>query len=327
MDDLELLRELRADVPAPSAERLRVVRARALRRRARLRAVPFLLTAATVTVAAVLVGAVAMTGAGSPPAGPTATLRTKTVSAQAVLQQAAWVVQRRRPAAAPRPEQWIYRKRVVRQPGGSDKVEEYWTRYDGLRQAHRQGQGPIETRTYTPDPADDDLTPQEFAAKLAALPTDPRKLLAQVKADPLWAAEPEGRPAEPADVRAFRVLSVYLDQEVPLPPELHAAIFRAMAEIPGVRVDAGVRDAAGRAGIGIAYEPGPAACPRCYNGRGLLIERSYIILDPTTYAYLGRHVVQFQDYIVDGEVAVPRGADYLSAELARGIVDRPALPR
>lgn len=179
-------------------------------------------------------------------------------------------------------------------------------------------------------PADDDLTPQEFAAKLAALPTDPHKLLAHVKADQFWVTKPEGvKLREPADDRAFRVLSVYLDQEVPLPPKLHAAIFRALAEIPNVRVDVGVRDAAGRTGIGIAYEPGRARQPGSYDKNGRLLSRSYLVLDPTTYEYLGRHVEQLQDEIIDGEVAFRKGtAAFLSAELARGIVDRPGeIPR
>ncbi|NRQ36886.1 CU044_5270 family protein [Nonomuraea sp. NN258] len=286
--------------------------------------VPSLLAAAAATAALVVV-----TGTDSPAARQDVTLRTTPVSAEAVLRQAALVVQERRPIAEPRPEQWIYRKLLVQQATGGGTVQEYWTRYDGRVQVMRQGQGPFEKHTYVPDPADDDLTPQEFAAKLAALPTDPHRLLAQVKADRFWAAKPEGAAEEPADDRAFRVLSVYLDQEVPLPPELHAAIFRALAEIPNVRVDVGVRDAAGRPGVGIAYEPGPAHQPGYYDKDGRLLSRSYLVLDPTTYEYLGRHVEQLQDEVINGEIAFRKGtASFRSAVLARGVFDRPGeLPR
>jgi hypothetical protein len=319
----------RRSVVAFNADRLHALRARAraLKRRRRFWVVPSLLATATAAAAVVI----AMTGTDSPVARPDVTMQTRPVSAEAVLRHAALVVQRRQPIASPRPEQWIYRRVVVQQSGDSSTVQEYWTRYDGRKQVLRQGQGSFETSTHVPDPADDDLTPQEFAAKLAALPTDPRKLLAHVKADQFWATKPEdeGKLREQADDRAFRVLSVYLDQEVPLPPKLHAAIFRALAEIPGVRVDVGVRDAAGRTGIGIAYEPGRAHHPGRYDKNGRLLSRSYLILDPTTYEYLGRHVEQLQDEIINGEVAFPKGtAAFLSAELARGIVDRPGeIPR
>ncbi|MEU4325305.1 CU044_5270 family protein [Nonomuraea dietziae] len=326
----ERARRPRRIVKAFNADRLRTRRAQArvlaLKRRRRLWIVPSLLAAATATAVMVM----AMTGTDSPVARPDVTMQTRPVSAEAVLRHAALVVQQRQPIAAPDPEQWIYRKIVVRQADDNSTVQEYWTRYDGRKRVMRQGQGPFETHTSVPDPADDDLTPQEFAAKLAALPTDPHKLLAHVKADQFWVAKPEEvKLREPADDRAFRVLSVYLDQEVPLPPKLHAAVFRALAEIPNVRVDVGVRDAAGRTGIGIAYEPGRARQPGSYDKNGRLLSRSYLVLDSTTYEYLGRHVEQLQDEILHGEVAFRKGTTaFLSAVLARGIVDRPGeVPR
>jgi hypothetical protein len=219
----------------------------------------------------------------------------------------------------------MYRKTVVRQPGGAAEPQEHWTRFDGTRQAVRLGRGPLETRTSVPDPADDDLTPREFAARLAALPTDPGELLAHVKADGHWATRPEGEAhaAEHPDARAFRVLSVYLDQEVPLPPRLHAAIFRALARIPGVRVDHGVRDAAGRPGMGIAYERDAPGVGTERDADGRVVARSYLLLDAATYEFLGRRVDYLRDYVLGGEVLFRAGSFYASAVVAAGVVERP----
>ncbi|MFF4985557.1 CU044_5270 family protein [Streptosporangium saharense] len=210
----------------------------------------------------------------------------------------------------------------------AERHQEYWTRYDGTRQASRQNGGGMGTNIFTPNPKDDDLTPQECAAKLAALPTDPDRLLAHVKGDRHWATKPEGDPGdrEHPDARAFRVLSVYLDQEVPVPPKLAAAIFRALARIPAVRTYTGVRDALGRPGIGIVYEPGAPGAPGVgvgYDEKGEVVSRSYIVLDPTTYRYLGRRVDYLRDEIINGEVAFRKGSFYASAEVASGVVDKP----
>ncbi|MEV8636941.1 CU044_5270 family protein [Streptosporangium sp. NPDC051023] len=182
------------------------------------------------------------------------------------------------------------------------------------------------TNVIKPDPDDDDLTPRQYAAKLAALPTDPDRLLAHVKGDGHWATKPEGDPGEREhpDARAFRVLSVYLDQEVPVPPRLEAAIFRALAKIPGVRTETGVRDALGRPGIGVAYEPGAPGAPGVgteYDGKGQVIARSYLVLDPTTYHYLGRRVDYLRDETFRGEVMFSKGNFYASAEVVAGVVD------
>ncbi|MFD0884696.1 hypothetical protein ACFQ08_09055, partial [Streptosporangium algeriense] len=170
---------------------------------------------------------------------------------------------------------------------------------------------------------DDDLTPREYAARLAELPTDPGRLLAHVRGDRHWAAKPEGETGEPPDARAFRVLSVYLNQEVPVPPRLRGAIFRALAEIPGVRVDSGVRDAVGRAGIGIAYERGAPGVGTQHDTDGRVVSRSYLVLDATTYEFLGTRTDWVRDEFVNGEVAFPAGSFHATAELAKGVVNGP----
>ncbi|WP_283134987.1 CU044_5270 family protein [Rhizohabitans arisaemae] len=326
MDDLKLLGGMRADAPEPGADRLNALRARALKRR-RFRLAPPLLA---MVVGAVGI-AVVVSGIGSPPTPgvrllPAVTNETKPMRAEIVLRRAAQVSERHTPSPTPRVDQWLYWKLMVRQPDdAAPLVEEYWTRYDGTQQASRHGQGAIEQRHYVPDPNDDNLTPREFAAKLAELPTDPDRLLAHVKADRFWmnkAEEEAGREEHP-DARAFRVLSVYLYQEVPVPPRLRGAIFRALAEIPGVRVDSGVRDAAGRAGIGIAYEKSASGSILRSDANGQVTSRSYLVFDATTYEFLGRRVDFLRDEVFDGHIITPAGSSYASAVVAAGVVDKP----
>ncbi|TMR09868.1 hypothetical protein ETD86_41775 [Nonomuraea turkmeniaca] len=322
MDDLKLLGELRADAPEPDTARLHALRrrvegARRPAKRRRLWLAPSLLAAATAAAGAiVLVSGVERSTAPLP-----VIVETVPMKAEVVLRQAALAAERRRADRAPRADQWMYRKVAVKQPGDDPAaVQEYWTRYDGTEQAFRLDGGPMERRVVKLDPDDDDLTPQQYAARLARLPTDPDKLLAHVKGDRHWADKPKDDPgdAESPDARAFRVLSVYLDQEIPMPPKLEAAIFRALAKIPGVRVDMGVHDAANRAGVGISYDVDSRR-----DAEGRLVSRSYVVLDATTYRYLGRRVDNLQDDVLGGELIAAKGTYYASAELASGVVDEP----
>ncbi|MFF3442530.1 CU044_5270 family protein [Streptosporangium sp. NPDC002721] len=331
MDDLKTLSGLRADAPEPDADRLRSLRARSTGRprrfRFRFRLGPSL--AAVATAAAVAVVAVNGTGwTGGRSAAPVSSPPVKVVPVEAgiVLERAALMAERRERAAEPRPDQWMYRKVAVKQPADTvNDVQEYWTRYDGTRQAFRQNGEEMDMRTIEPDPADDDLTPRQYAAKLADLPADPDRLLDHVRGDRHWATKPEGDPGagEHPDARAFRVLSLYLGQEVAMPSDLEAAIFRALARIEGVRTTAGVLDALGRPGIGLTYEadvPGDGI-QRDANGRA--VTRSYVILDPTTYRYLGSRVDYLEDKMLGGELAFPKGSFYATAEVAAGVVDDP----
>ncbi|WP_329428921.1 CU044_5270 family protein [Streptosporangium sp. NBC_01495] len=327
MDDLKSLRALRADAPEPDADRLRALRARSLRRRHRFRPVLSLSMAMAATVAVIAAVVVVVNNDERSAARPPVTVEATPVSAEVMLRQAALTAEKRRPdRTPPRPDQWLYRKSVGIQPAdGAVDVQEHWTRYDGTRQATRLDSGPVETRTIEPDPGNDDLSPRQYAARLARLPTDPDRLLAHVKGDLHWRDKPDEERGldEPPDARAFRVLSLYLGQEVSMPPKLEAAIFRALARIPGVRVDLGVRDAAGRAGMGIAYEVGAPGFGTQRDENGQVTQRSYVILDSTTYRYLGSRTDYLQDYLIKGEVAFPKGGVFATAEVAAGVVDEP----
>ncbi|WP_436757300.1 CU044_5270 family protein [Streptosporangium sp. V21-05] len=331
MDDLKTLSGFRADAPEPDADRLRSLRARSTGRLRRLRfgLVPSLAAATAAVMVAVAVNGtgpqVTRPGIGaeatqvpSPPVGATP------VEAEVVLERAALMAETRKRDTTPRPDQWMYRKVVVKQPNDTENdVQEYWTRYDGTRHAFRQDGGEMDVRTHEPDPDDDDLSPREYAAKLADLPADPDRLLAHVRGDRHWITKPEDDPGgkEHPDERAFRVLSVYLGQEVPMSSELEAAIFRALARIEGVRTEAGVRDALGRPGIGLAYEVDAPRAGTRRDVNGQVVSRSYVILDPTTYRYLGSRVDYLQDEVLGGELIFPKGSVHATAEVAAGVVD------
>ncbi|WP_336211834.1 hypothetical protein [Nonomuraea sp. LPB2021202275-12-8] len=168
------------------------------------------------------------------------------------------------------------------------------------------------------DADDDDLTPQQYDAKLRELPTDPRKLLAKITKDPHWirGAREEGVPVTvtPDAIRAYGVIMLYLSNYGTMPPRLEAAMFRALALIPGVRIEQGVRDAAGRSGLGVWLE-----------GTSDVPYRRYDILDPGTYRYLGTQTLWLRDERSrhDDTVIAPKGTVWTRALMSSAIVERP----
>ncbi|MGP3955815.1 hypothetical protein ACTWPT_07440 [Nonomuraea sp. 3N208] len=97
-----------------------------------------------------------------------------------------------------------------------------------------------------------------------------------------------------------------------MPPELEAAIFRAMAKIPGVEIEQGVTDATGRTGVGLF---------RATTGEEG--QRRHLILDPRTYRVMADQLTWLRDEVIDGEVAYRKGAVFADVWLASGIVDKP----
>ncbi|MFI6908741.1 CU044_5270 family protein [Nonomuraea sp. NPDC050394] len=324
MDELRSLREWRADVPEPGAEWIIPERRRLLTRiRGRGRALGRRLLAVGAMGAAITVAVVTLRP--QPPAQEPATPATVVqFDSTLVLARAAEVAGRRESAPVPLPTQWHYTKTLDKQPN-SDTAEpsEGWQRYDGMQAAGfdedgRLHVGPEENPL---DADDDDLTPQQYDAKLRELPTDPKKLLAKVTGDRHWikGAREEGVPdsVTPDDIRAYHVIMLYLSRYGSMPPRLEAAMFRALALIPGVRIEQGVSDAAGRSGLGVWLEgPGDAQPYRRYD-----------ILDSATYRYLGRRTVWLRDEMHPDmpEPVARKGAVWSTALLASVIVDRPGL--
>ncbi|WP_204055457.1 CU044_5270 family protein [Microbispora corallina] len=128
--------------------------------------------------------------------------------------------------------------------------------------------------------------------QLAALPADPEATL-----EWLYARQGDRSPA-----RAFDQVQGLLDETV-VPPAARAALYRATALIPGVRVVRRSQDALGRDGVGVAFDA---------NG-----ERTEWVFDRSSLVYLGS-----RDYLVRdsgrGEAGTVLSA---SAVLAQGVTD------
>ncbi|GAA3263248.1 CU044_5270 family protein [Nonomuraea helvata] len=313
MDDLEILAKMRADAPLPEAERLRRLRRRVTRRGRRFVIMPSLLVAA---VAAVAIAVVAVSALKRPPEiRPLPAVETILLNSETVLERAAKTVESRAAAPEPRPDQWEYTKILNVQPAdGRTMTYESWLRYDGKQSAGRDPEGNFHVRDVPPDPGDDDLSPQQYREKLLKLPTDPDKLLAHVVGDRHWIDYPkeESKLVEDPDSRAYRILSLYLKQQAVMPPKLEAAIFRALAKIPGVEIEQNVRDATGRTGLGLFRST-----------IGEENERRYLILDPRTYRVMADQSIWLRDEVINGEVAFRKGAVFADVWLAAGIVDKP----
>ena len=210
MNDLDQLREFRAEIPYPERPRLSPGRSRLLsaarrpqrRRFTVTRRSPLLLTAtaaaAAIAVAAGLAGYGLSTGsapAGHPKALPS---RPKAVPSQGVLaarvlRDASAAASRVPPKTTPSPGQWIYSKLVGYQYPQGTTSDENWITFDGTETAYYEGHGggpiTVHTSPITP-PADitsnplaafnTDATPQTAYYALASLPTAPSQLLATV---------------------------------------------------------------------------------------------------------------------------------------------------
>ncbi len=325
MNDLTSLHEMRAEVPEPGADRLAPARDRLLKAATeptrssrlavhRLGRRALLAGAVGAAVAATLV---VVRQDPEPPAGERIThAQVRLVGTGEALEKAAKVAEARRPiTSTPRPDQWQYRKSLSRQADGSTQEWESWIRYDGGAIAdYHSVKGTFEIRRTEPDPGDDDLSPQQYDRRLRGLPTDPDKLLAKVRGDRHWVDYPveERHLKEPPDDRAFRVISLYLSQRAVMPPKLEAALYRALAKIPGVIAEEGVQDGAGRPGLALS---------RTTNNLG--DTREHVILDPKTFRYLGSRSVTRSDVRhADGSMITKAGDVFSTAELAWGIVDK-----
>lgn len=289
MNELELLQQWRAEIPAPDPARLAAGRERLLaviaaapaaRRKHRPRLVnrrpAFGLVAAAVAVVAIAL----VLGGAVRDSTPRAKL------AAEILQRAA-VVRGERATSVPSRHQWIYQVFVDRTLGQTQRSVS-WERFDGRRTASfvngrlvvyreksvRTPRGnPL--RAYVADP-----TPLTSYAALASLPADPRRLLAQVdraiRHDPGY--DPNGLPTldvvptRTAAQREFHFITQLLWQDTQSGlVRGGGSVFRALATLPGVVAQRGITDALGRAAVGISDDGGAFQ----------------LLLSPRTYQVLG----------------------------------------
>ncbi|MFB4313441.1 CU044_5270 family protein [Actinomadura sp. 21ATH] len=294
-DQIALIARHRPEVPTDPAAR---ARARAHlqrelapgRRRARAGRRAMLLGGLAATAAAAV--AVAQFGA-SPESAPGGEVDLRT------LELAAATVERQAAPARPTPDQWIYTRTKAAyalQSGnvagreamlkGKVTVEEWW-KFDGKQMASSVQNQRI-SRSYIMSPGEKrrpgvprpgfnggdiggpaiwSTLPNKTYDYVASLPAEPGALLARVRKDHRDA----GR-----DVTTFGVIAGLFRENHLIPPEKNAALYRALAKIPGVRVKKNVKDYAGRTGIGVLFGRDRQGEPRVG-----------IILDPRTYRYMG----------------------------------------
>lgn len=273
IDELERVRRFRSEEPPPSEEARRAAsvalgqavrgrkRARRRLRRGRRRLVPTVVLVAAVAACWLVID---LAGSGSD-TGPS-------TAVAAALEQLARIAANG-PSLVPGPGQYLYVDSIDDYPADS---------YNGGRSCvtyatdHRQvwiganGSGLLRdtlgSATFTssadrasclamkPSPlAPSGTSNLWFAADcfqlgptndMQALSTDPRTLLAQMR-------RIDGGPSTPAE--DFVHVGDFL-RETDASPALRAALYRAAALIPGVRLLGSVRDHIGRTGLGVAYE-------------------------------------------------------------------------
>ncbi|MER7727168.1 CU044_5270 family protein [Streptomyces sp. NPDC096323] len=279
-DEMTLVRELRAEAPAPDRAALAAGRQRLTEvagRRRRLRTDWRL--AAVATAAVITVGAVAGTqftsgGKGAQQgAGPTTLFELG--SAAPVLRSAADEVADD-PVPVPTTGQWVYTKQLVSdanagpRQSGTQEAERELTALarEGKSGEKANGLRVIEHWYRYADPAfengrsGDDHSPRERFTLLAALPTDPAGVREQARA--FYPGE-----NETTAQHDFRALSV-LAASYPADPKGLASVYRAMATIPGLEAVQTV-DVLNRPVIGI-HLPG---------------ERGLLLLNARTSLYAG----------------------------------------
>jgi hypothetical protein len=311
MNDLDLVRSMRADVPPPAPARLAAGRSRILAaasrpHRSRILAAAsrphrywrLALPVGAVTVAAAVAVVAVLGGTATPPrpgsaATPyrpgTAVTPSRSGSAgshpppapRASLAAQILTVAARTVAVAPtsRPgdQQWIYTRFVQTQTGTPDQSNENWIRFDGLEQAYYQdGQLIVQPESSGSG------GPLDSYDTLAALPSAPAAILAAARhvvgtTQREWenwssgSAVAELAPKTVGDAEFDYLALLLWNAYAAAPPAALAHVYQAMAEIPGVTVARGLTNAVGRAGIGVSANGGV----------------SWLLLDPRTYQVIG----------------------------------------
>lgn len=304
MNDLDLMKEFRAEAPAPDPATLAEARAAMFRagppkprKRWTWGLVP--VSALAVAVAAAVVVARPQETAQTPPSA----------EAAAVLRLAA-AEARRQPVLPARPDQFVYVESKAAWAGGSTardgketyipaaaKHREIWLSVDGSRPGLLRERA--EEPTDQPASLFNGILPLDGGAPIPAyltdLPTDPAKMRT-------WLYDgPENK--NPADRRAWTLIGDTLREQYVPPPSV-SAMFEAAATIPGTSVVKQV-DLAGRRGIAVS---------RTEDGL-----RSDLIFDATTYKFLGE-----RDVVVGDGKPYPKDAVVgWTAQLKVAIVDQP----
>ncbi|MEU4969035.1 CU044_5270 family protein [Streptomyces smyrnaeus] len=313
-DELELLRDWDADAspltePAREQARHRLLNTitrternpdTGLGRRRALR-----LATAGVIAMAITGTAVLITSEGEDPdrAGTVAPQMRNAAAAKVLKGAAAYAGDQETPVA-PRGDQFIYSKRIIKERDRkTGKVKTFvdvnWDSVDGSKRSLTMERGNVIWEEPMKDGGS--VWPPREWSKLKKLPTDPEKLVPAI-------VSARGTTDQSIDdlsgfdwFRAYFLLGELLKHPV-LPPGMRAAAYEALALVPGVKAIPGVKDSAGRPGVGIAY-----------TGQGAQ-KGSYLIFDAESYEFLG--------FRSEGSTASGRTYVQLSHTVEWAIVDR-----
>lgn len=340
MNDLDTLRELRADLAAPGSNALASARARLLdhafaraphvaprRRVGRY-------VAATAAVALVVAGAVVTGYERFGPTGGSGAARPVSPSADpsqpapdgtaqgilALASRAALAM----PAAQPRAGQYRYRKEMFQVTDrttppelGDGGTYESWARVGGgpgrVRIVYDGGH--VEDHETSGAPLDDPdyagLWPPLTDDVLARMPTDAAAMREFVHQNQVPLAEAQtnerGNDSWPPS-SDFDLCTVLLWSPL-LSPEQRAAAFEAVGQLPDVSLDEDVVDSAGRHGVGIVYD-----------GQW---RRTTLIIDRDDHQLLGyiEEITSLEGIPVDVRRTLSVGSSTSYAVVDRGIVD------
>ncbi len=194
------------------------------------------------------------------------------------------------PTVRPGPHQWFYTKFVEYGYGQPIQSSENWETFDGRQTAYFQNGQLIVHKTLgvfgsggptALDKYNANATPQTAYNALASLPSSPRALLAVVAQQVAAVGSQNVAAGSPVslytstnrDALDFDYLAQLLWNAAPSaePRSAEAAVFRAMAAIPGVSSQRGITDAVGQPAIGLSASGG----------------KSQLLLDPQTYQVIG----------------------------------------
>jgi hypothetical protein len=303
MTELELLRELRADLPGPDTDALARGRSRLLElidprpsRTGPVRLWSMLAAGAAVAAVAVwLIAGVAGPGGGRHP-GVTRSLTQPAAPSFRLTAQVLRAAERASaalPVRRPRPGQWIFSRTVEAGYHERRSASDNWIRFDGSQSAYYLTDGHllVHDSPAPPRPAsahgalaefDDSITPLSTYDALASLPRSPERMLSVITA--AVSAHPDLVIGGAATARAHATVSqlqfallanLLWNGAQAAPPSAEAAVFRTIARIPGVTVIEGLRTAAGQPAIGLA-------------DRG---DEQQLLLDPHDYRVIGMRTV------------------------------------
>ena len=259
--------------------------ARPVRRRALLR-VAVTGTAAAAVAATVLVAVDDGDGAdrrANPAVSEAPPLRN--VSARTVLNGAAAYERAHGKTVAPRDDQFIYTKEIIketeRKTGAVKRhVDENWRSVDDSKRSWVMEIG----KGWWSEPLKDNesMWPPQKWATLKKLPTDPEKLILSL----LHKSGPDDRNDSLGEITDQEWSHIHFSlagllKLVPVMPEgLRPAAYEALGMVPGVKAVPGQKDAKGRTGIAITYDD--PTLPKGQTGYG-----GYFIFAPGTYEFLG----------------------------------------